>query len=103
MTEIDDAAAAFIEAACVTRDGGHASGTLAEAQAILASHPGVASQCIHTAAILGDHALGHAAGLGRPAWTWRDRRDLEAARRRVGLLEGSSSPRMLGGKERSAS
>ena len=56
MTEIDDAAAAFIEAACVPRDGGHASGTLAEARAILASHPGVASQCIHTAAILGDDA-----------------------------------------------
>jgi hypothetical protein len=44
MTMIGDAAAAFIEAACVPRDGGHASGTLAEAQAILAAHPGVASQ-----------------------------------------------------------
>src|SRR5262249_33018430 len=56
MTEIDDAAAAFIEAACVPRDGGHASGTLAEARAILATHPGVASQCIPTPAIPGDDA-----------------------------------------------
>ena len=56
MAEIDDAAAAFIEAACVPRDGGHASGTLAEARAIRATQPGVASQCIHTAAILGDDA-----------------------------------------------
>jgi ankyrin repeat protein len=47
---------AFIEAACVPRDGWHASGTLELAEAILFAHPEVASSNIHTAAILGDVA-----------------------------------------------
>jgi hypothetical protein len=54
MSEAQDCVGAFIEAACVPLDGGHASGTLEDAQAILGSHPGLAGQCIHAAAILGD-------------------------------------------------
>jgi ankyrin repeat protein len=46
--------AAFIAAACVPRDAGHASGTLERAEAILASHPEIAGSAIHTAALLGD-------------------------------------------------
>src|SRR5262245_42012793 len=49
-----DPAAAFIEAACVPRSTGHATGTLEAAQAILAEHPEVATSSIHTAATLGD-------------------------------------------------
>ncbi len=51
-----DPLAAFIEAACVPLDSGHASGTLERAEAILAAHPQIASDDIHTAAILGDDA-----------------------------------------------
>ena len=46
--------AAFIEAACVPLDSGHATGTLEGAEAILAAHPDVATTNIHAAAILGD-------------------------------------------------
>lgn len=49
-----DREAAFIQAACVPLHGGHTSGTLQEADAILAAHPDVAASSIHTAAILGD-------------------------------------------------
>jgi ankyrin repeat protein len=56
MINIGDPLAAFIEAACVPLDSGHASGTLERAEAILAEHPEVASSNIHTAAILGDDA-----------------------------------------------
>lgn len=45
---------AFIEAACVPLDRSHASGTLDQANTILADNPGVAISDIHTAAILGD-------------------------------------------------
>ena len=48
--------AAFVKAACVPRVGSHASGTLDEAQAILAAHPEMAGSDVHTAAILGDDA-----------------------------------------------
>ncbi len=54
MTGTGDPLAAFIEAACVPRDSGHATGTLERAEAILAAHPDVAGKNIHTAAILGD-------------------------------------------------
>lgn len=54
--EMTDPVAAFIEAACVPRDTWHGSGTLERAEAILAAHPGVAKDDIHTAAILGDAA-----------------------------------------------
>jgi ankyrin repeat protein len=43
-------------AACVPLDSGHASGTLEQANAILAAHPEVTSGDIHAAAILGDEA-----------------------------------------------
>jgi ankyrin repeat protein len=49
--------AAFIRAACVPVDGSwHRSGTLDEAQAILAAHPEVSGSSIHVAATLGDDA-----------------------------------------------
>jgi len=51
-----DPLTAFIDAACVPLDSGHASGTLERAEVILASHPEVARSNIHTAAILGDDA-----------------------------------------------
>jgi ankyrin repeat protein len=50
----DDPRAAFIEAACVPLDSGHATGSLECAEAILSAHPEVAHRDIHTAAILGD-------------------------------------------------
>src|SRR2546428_11116377 len=53
---MDDPRAAFIEAACVPLDSGHASGTLERAEAILAAHPEIASHDIHAAAILGNDA-----------------------------------------------
>jgi ankyrin repeat protein len=52
----EDLIAAFIKAACVPVDGWHASGTLDQAQSILAAHPDIAAADIHTAAILGDDA-----------------------------------------------
>lgn len=54
MTEHDDPLAAFIEAACVPLDAGHASGTLDGANAILTAHPDLSGRSIHAAAILGD-------------------------------------------------
>jgi ankyrin repeat protein len=56
MSAFDDAATAFLEAACVPLDQGHGSGTLDEAQAILMAHPELAGCNIHTAAVLGDDA-----------------------------------------------
>jgi ankyrin repeat protein len=44
----------FLEAACVPRQGSHASGTLDEARAILGDHPEVATSNVHCAAVLGD-------------------------------------------------
>jgi len=49
-----DPVAAFIEAACVPLDSGHASGALDRARSILTAHPEVANSGIHAAAILGD-------------------------------------------------
>jgi ankyrin repeat protein len=56
MTQTADPIAEFIKAACVPRDASHGSGTLERAEAILAVHPQVAHDNIHTAAILGDDA-----------------------------------------------
>ena len=53
---MQDPLSAFIDAACVPLDAGHATGTLDRAQAILAEHPDVAAGNIHSAAILGDDA-----------------------------------------------
>ena len=54
MEEMLDPVAAFIEAACVPLDSGHASGALDRARSILTAHPEVANSSIHAAAILGD-------------------------------------------------
>jgi ankyrin repeat protein len=54
MTAPPDRVAAFLEAACVPLDAAHVSGTLDEANAILAATPAVATHDIHTAAVLGD-------------------------------------------------
>src|SRR5438477_7144607 len=56
MAETDGPVPAFIQAACVPLDAGHASGTLDQAESIRAAHPDVASIGIYTAAILGDDA-----------------------------------------------
>src|SRR5438128_678793 len=56
VKNMDDPLAAFIEAACVPLDSGHASGTLDRAEAILAAHPEIATSSIHAAAVLGDDA-----------------------------------------------
>ena len=57
MIDLAEATDAFIRAACVPVDGSsHASGTLDEAQAILAAHPEVNGSNIHVAAILADDA-----------------------------------------------
>jgi hypothetical protein len=53
---LDDPREAFIEAACVPLEGGHASGTLERAEALRAAHPGIAGGDVHTAAILGDES-----------------------------------------------
>jgi hypothetical protein len=49
------AATAFLEAACVPRHG-HSSGTLEEAEMILARHPQVTASNIYTAAVVADEA-----------------------------------------------
>lgn len=56
MSTTDDVLTAFVEAACVPMDSGHASGTLDRAQAIMAAHPRIADRAVHAAAILGDDA-----------------------------------------------
>jgi ankyrin repeat protein len=56
MSKLVEPVSAFIQAACVPLDGGHSSGTLERAEEILRSHPEVATNNIHTAAILGDDA-----------------------------------------------
>jgi ankyrin repeat protein len=55
VVSLADPAAAFIEAACAPRHG-HSSGTLEEAEMILARYPHVAASSIYTAAILADEA-----------------------------------------------
>ena len=54
--EIIDQLTAFIEAACVPLDASHASGTLDDADGLLAAYPDLADRDIRTAAILGDAA-----------------------------------------------
>lgn len=53
---LDDPIAAFLIAACAPRDSGHATGTLEEAEMILARYPHVARANIYTAAVLADDA-----------------------------------------------
>jgi ankyrin repeat protein len=54
MAAGDNVVDAFIEAACVPLDSGHASGTLDVATVLLARHPDIASRSIHAAAALGN-------------------------------------------------
>ena len=56
VSQIDDPVQAFIRAACVPRENSHASGTLEEAEMILARYPDVARAIVHTAAIRADEA-----------------------------------------------
>ena len=53
---ITDPVAAFIEVACVPRHDSHCSGTLEQAEMILARYPEVAASSIYTAAILADES-----------------------------------------------
>jgi hypothetical protein len=54
VASLEDPVSAFIRAACVPRDGGHASGTLDEAEMILKRYPQVARSNIWVAAVLAD-------------------------------------------------
>ncbi len=56
VASLSDPVAAFIEVACVPRHSGHGSGTLEHAEMILSRYPHVATDNIHTAAILADEA-----------------------------------------------
>ncbi len=56
VASLDDPVAAFIRAACVPRNDSHISGTLEEAELILARFPHVAQANIYTAAIRADEA-----------------------------------------------
>jgi len=71
VASLNDPLTAFIEAACVPRDNWHASGTLDQAEAILAAYPQVAGGNIHSAAILGNDV-----GVGE--FLARDARDATA-------------------------
>ena len=53
---LDDPIAAFIRAACVPREDSHNSGTLDEAEMIIARYPQVARANIYTAAVRADEA-----------------------------------------------
>lgn len=53
VANLSDPAAAFIEAACAPRNG-HSSGTLEEAETILARYPQVAANSIYAAAVAAD-------------------------------------------------
>ena len=63
----DDSGLAFLKAACAPREGSHASGTLDQANAILAAHPEIARQDIHAAAVVGDAAAVERFLSGDPA------------------------------------
>ncbi len=56
VASLDDPVAAFLRAAVVPRDDSHVSGTLEEAEAILARYPEVARANIGAAALLADEA-----------------------------------------------
>jgi ankyrin repeat protein len=56
MTHTTDEVHEFLEAASAPLEGGHASGTLERAEALLAAHPDLAGSDICTAAVLGDDA-----------------------------------------------
>ena len=65
-----DPISAFVKAACVPLDSGHASGNLDEANRLLAAHPDIGTASIFTAAILGDSGeVREAIALDRAAAT----------------------------------
>jgi ankyrin repeat protein len=66
VNSLNDPASAFIEAACSPRHG-HKSGTLDEAEMILARYPRVATSSIYTAAILADEVTVRAFLAGDPS------------------------------------
>ncbi len=88
MSEAQDCVGAFIEAVCVPLDAGHASATLEDARAILASDPGLAGQSIHAAAILGDSGQVAVKACVDSYWTCRRAADSVAA-----LLSAGASVR----------
>jgi ankyrin repeat protein len=57
VASLDDPVAAFVRAACVPRNDSHISGTLEEAELILARYPHVARANLHTAAVRADEAV----------------------------------------------
>jgi ankyrin repeat protein len=67
MTEPQSARDAFLEAAAVPLEGSHASGTLDQAEAILAAHPELAASDLLVAVVLGDPAGVHRALARDPA------------------------------------
>jgi hypothetical protein len=95
----------FIEAASVPREVSHASGSLDEAQTILAAHPEVARASIHSAAVMGDDvtvrellatepALAGATG-GPRAWdplTYLCYADVDALVAAARVVQGESVP-----------
>lgn len=66
VASLSDPMAAFMEAACVPLDA-HSSGTLEEAEMILARYPHVATASIYTAALLADEATVRAFLVRDPA------------------------------------
>jgi len=56
MTHTTDPVREFLEAASAPHIGGHASGTLEHADALLAAHPHVAESSIYSSAVLGNDA-----------------------------------------------
>jgi ankyrin repeat protein len=54
VADLADPVATFIEAACIPRHSGHATGDLEHAEIILSRYPQVATASIYTAAILAD-------------------------------------------------
>jgi hypothetical protein len=71
LEQIDDPVAAFVRAACVPREGWHASGTLEEAEMIVARHPGVTGPAdllmLFTIPAAGPVAIGCISALGARA------------------------------------
>jgi ankyrin repeat protein len=56
MTHATDQVQEFLKAATAPREGGHTSGPLERAEALLAAYPDVAGRDIYAAAVLGDEA-----------------------------------------------
>ncbi len=90
-----DPVAAFIEAACVPRHSGHATGDLAHAEIILSRYPQVATANIYTAAILADEATVRSNPLARSKNRYGKRRPARLGRPHTPLLLALPPPRSL--------